>query len=130
MSDPFNFRRIALGMTGAVEGAHMKHPDFRVKGKIFATLHADDVWGVVKLTPEQQARLVGEHPATFLPESGAWGRQGYTRVRLESADEETLGEALTLAWQNVARAASSKPGTKPKPKPKTTSRRVTRRGPG
>jgi hypothetical protein len=123
MSNSTHFRGIALGMTGAVEGAHMKHPDFRVNGKIFATLHGDDVWGVVKLTPEQQIRFIEAHPGTFVPESGAWGRQGYTRVRLESADEETLGEALTIAWQNVARAASSKP----KSKPTATRRRVTRR---
>jgi hypothetical protein len=111
-------------MAEVVEGAHMKHPDFRVKGKIFATLHADDVWGVVKLTPEQQARFIGEHPATFVPESGAWGRQGYTRVRLEAVDEETLGEALTLAWQNVARAAAPKrkPASKTAPPRKPTRR--------
>jgi hypothetical protein len=89
-------------MTGAAEGAHMGHPDFRANGRIFATLHPGDQFGMVKLTPEQQQRFVREHPAAFTPENGAWGRQGCTRVRLESIDRETLGEAMTLAWQNTA----------------------------
>jgi hypothetical protein len=107
MSDSTDFRRIALGLLGAVEGAHMGHPDFRVGGKIFATLHADDVHGMVKLTPDQQQRLVEEHPAAFTFESGAWGRQGCTRVRLEAVDEETLGAALTMAWRDHARSPRS-----------------------
>jgi hypothetical protein len=97
-----DFRRIALGMTGAVEGAHMGHPDFRAGGRIFATLHHDDQFGMVKLTPEQQRRFVRDHPAAFAPENGAWGRQGCTRVRLDAIDHETLGEAMTMAWQNTA----------------------------
>jgi hypothetical protein len=105
------FRRIALGMADAVEGAHMGHPDFRVNGRIFATLHADKQHGMVKLTPEQQQQFVRDHPATFAPEHGAWGRQGCTRVRLTGADEETLGEAMTLAWRNHA-AARERPGAR------------------
>ncbi len=97
-----DFRRIALGMKGAVEGAHMGHPDFRINGKIFATLHADRKRGMVKLTPGQQEIFVREHPAAFAPESGAWGRQGCTAVRLDAVDEDTAGEAMTLAWQNSA----------------------------
>jgi hypothetical protein len=98
-----DFRRIALGMKYAVEGAHMGHPDFRVNGRIFATLHHDRLWGMVKLLPEQQRTFLRQDPEPFKPESGAWGRQGCTAVRLESVDEETLGEALTLAWQNTTR---------------------------
>jgi YjbR len=107
-----DFRRIALGLQDVVEGAHMGHPDFRVNGRIFATLHHDDRFGMVKLTPDQQQKFKREHPATFAPESGAWGRAGSTSVRLESADEDMLGEALTLAWQNTVKAreaASSRP---------------------
>jgi hypothetical protein len=95
------FRRIALGMKDAVEGAHMGHPDFRVNGRIFATLHADDTSGMVKLTPEQQRTFVREYPDAFVPENGAWGRQGSTAVRLEVAEEESVGAAMTLAWQNT-----------------------------
>lgn len=96
------FRRIALGMAGATEGAHMGHPDFRVNGRIFATLgHPDDGHGMVGLTPDQQQRFLGEAPAMFAPAAGAWGRQGSTMVRLASADAETIGEAMTLAWQNA-----------------------------
>jgi hypothetical protein len=105
---PKGFRRIALGMSAAVEGAHMGHPDFRVHGRIFATLHADSLRGMVKLTPEQQQQFVRDKPETFEPENGAWGRQGCTRVLLSAVDEETLGEALTLAWQNAARSAVAK----------------------
>lgn len=113
---PEVFRRIALAMNGVVEGAHMRHPDFRVHGKIFATLHPDQQWGMVKLTPEQQQRFVREAPATFAPEKGEWGRRGYTAVRLAVADEETLGEVMTLAWQNVLRKRRT---TQPKAKPRT-----------
>ena len=90
-----DFRRIALGMQGAVEGAHMGHPDFRVSNRIFASLHHDLKFGMVKLTPEQQAEFMRAHPDVFEPESGAWGRAVCTKVRLASADEETVGEALT-----------------------------------
>jgi hypothetical protein len=87
-------------MAGAIESAHMGHPDFRAKGKVFATLHADDKFGMVKLTPEQQQTFLESHPTAFTPESGAWGRAGCTRVELAAVETDTLGEAMTLAWQN------------------------------
>ncbi|MFL6279432.1 MAG: MmcQ/YjbR family DNA-binding protein [Vicinamibacterales bacterium] len=96
-----DFRRIALGMKDAIESAHMGHPDFRVDGRIFATLHGDLKWGMVKLTPEQQERFVAEAPACFVPEKGAWGLQGCTAVQLDVVDEDVLGEAMTLAWRNA-----------------------------
>ena len=99
------FRKIALGMQDAVEGAHMGHPDFRAAGRIFATLHADGRNGMVKLTPDQQSVFVRDYPDAFSPESGAWGRQGCTRVRLAGATEEVLGEAMTLAWRSAAARA-------------------------
>jgi hypothetical protein len=100
------FRRIALGLEGAVEGAHMGHPDFRVNGRIFATLHPDLESGMVKLTPEQQDALVRADPSAFAPENGAWGRQGCTAVRIAAVDDEALGEAITLAWRTLATAPS------------------------
>jgi hypothetical protein len=103
------FRRIALGMQGAIESAHMGHPDFRAHGRIFATLHDDHVFGMVKLTPDQQKQFLCNHPDAFAPENGAWGRQGCTRVRLDAVDEDTLGDAMTLAWQN---SAASRPRSK------------------
>jgi hypothetical protein len=106
---PERFRRIALGMQGAIEGAHMGHPDFRAGGRIFATLYPDNEHGMVKLTPEQQQTFVEENRGAFVPASGAWGRQGCTTVRLASADEATIGEAMTLAWQNaVTKTAASR----------------------
>jgi hypothetical protein len=102
-----DFRRIALGMKDSIESAHMGHPDFRVHGRIFATLHADLKYGMVNLTPEQQARLVTDAPKAFKPENGAWGLQGCTAVRLDRVDEDTLGEAMTLAWRNASEKASS-----------------------
>ena len=98
---PNQFRRIALGMSGAVEGSHMAHPDFRANGKIFATLYPDNQSGMVKLTPEQQEEFMRENPGMFSPASGAWGRQGCT------TDEATVGEAMTLAWQATAKKAAS-----------------------
>jgi hypothetical protein len=100
---PRDFRRIALGMQGALESAHMGHPDFRANGRIFATLYPDGQRGMVKLTPDQQQEFVQANPGTFVPASGAWGRQGCTSVRLDSADEATVGEAMTLAWQNTVK---------------------------
>jgi hypothetical protein len=111
-----DFRRIALGMKGAVEKAHMDHPDFRINGRIFATLHHDRKAGMVKLTPEQQQAFVRDHPAAFAPENGAWGRQGCTAVLLAKVDEETLGEALTLASRNVAEKAA--PRRRPAARPR------------
>ena len=103
-----DFRRLALAMKDAVEGAHMGHPDFRVGGRIFATLHGDNRYGMVKLSPEQQRQFIDNNGAAFAPENGAWGRQGCTAVHLESLDEETLGEAITLAWRNTVQAATQK----------------------
>jgi hypothetical protein len=104
--DAQRFRRIALGLEGAVEGAHMGHPDFRRGGRIFASLHAGMRTGMVKLTPQQQGEFMKTHPGAFQPESGAWGRQGCTRVHLAEAAEDAVGEALTLAWRNVPAAGS------------------------
>ena len=119
MTNASRFRRIALAMKDAVEGAHMGHPDFRVHGRIFATLHPDNKSGMVKLPPEEQQRFVREHSATFTPENGAWGRQGCTRVRLDAVDENTLGEAMTLAWQNTARAPAPRRSKQKRPTRKT-----------
>jgi hypothetical protein len=105
---PRDFRRIALGMQGAVEGEHMSHPDFRANGRIFATLSPDVEWGMVKLSAEQQAEFVRGEPETFVPAKGAWGRAGSTMVRLESADGDTVGEAMTLAWQGTVKAPKKK----------------------
>ena len=105
-----DFRRIVLGLENAVEGAHMGHPDFRLNGRIFATLHHDNEWGMVAVTPEQQQQLIRDHPTAFKPESGAWGRAGCTAVRLDSVDEDALGNAVTLAWQLAASKGPTKPG--------------------
>ena len=98
---PNEFRRLALKLDGTAEGAHMGHPDFRANGRIFATLYPDGQHGMVKLTPEQQQDFISTDSETFAPASGAWGRQGCTTVRLDSIDEDKLGEAMTLAWQNT-----------------------------
>lgn len=96
------FRRMALGLPEATEGAHMGHPDFRVGGKIFATLWPKDGWGMVKLTPEQQEAFVEAEPAIFVPVKGGWGRQGCTNVLLNRASRRRVGPALDAAWRNVA----------------------------
>jgi hypothetical protein len=93
------FRRLALSMQGAVESAHMGHPDFRANGRIFATLRSDDQWGMVKLTPAVQREVMRERPDVFVPSSGAWGRGGCTDVRLAAADESSLRSAMILAWE-------------------------------
>jgi len=100
---PTEFRRLALSLPEAVESSHMNHPDFRVRGKIFATLTgADELCGMVKLTPEQQRWFVQIEPKVFAPVKGGWGLRGATNVNVASATEETLRPALVAAWRNVA----------------------------
>jgi hypothetical protein len=96
------FRSLALGLPEAVEAAHMGHPDFRVGGKIFATLGPGEAWGMVKLNAEQQAVFVGTEPDVFQPVNGAWGRRGATYVRLEAATVAAVRQALVVAWRNTA----------------------------
>jgi hypothetical protein len=105
-----DFRELALAHQGAVEGAHMGHPDFRANGRIFATLQADERTGMVKVEPEEQAVLLREHPDVFTPAAGAWGRQGCTLVRLETATPRMLKPAMLLAWQE----AMAKPAPRPR----------------
>jgi hypothetical protein len=103
MPTPEDFRRIALSFPGAEEGSHMGHADFRVGGKIFATLGApDDAWGMAALMPEQQEDFMHLAPEAFRPAAGAWGRGGSTLVRLEAVPEELLEAALAAAWRKRA----------------------------
>lgn len=106
---PDDFRRMALAMKGVVEGSHQGHPDFRSHGRVVASLRANGERGMVKLTLEDQATLVGEHPQVFEPEAGAWGEQGYTRVWLDKADEESVGWALTRACAPTRQTKPPKP---------------------
>ena len=95
-----DFRRIALSLDGAEEGSHMGAVDFRVGGRIFATLAAvKHGYGNLMLTPEQQAAFVEDLPDVFLPVQGGWGRNGATHVRLEVASEDVLEGALRTAWK-------------------------------
>ena len=97
-----DFRTLALSFPEAVEGAHMGHPDFRVGGKIFATLQPDGQRGMVKLSPDQQAALMGADPEAFEPAAGAWGRQGSTLVNLKLAKKASVRKAVAAAWANTA----------------------------
>jgi len=95
-----DFRRLALSLPGAEEGSHMGSADFRVGGRIFATLAAQSKgYGNLMLTPELQADFVQEQPDVFLPIPGGWGRNGATHVRLAQADEDLLAGAVRTAWK-------------------------------
>jgi hypothetical protein len=97
------FREIALSLPEAVEAAHIDHPDFRVRGKIFATLGwPDESWGVVKLTPDQQGEIIARDPDMFEPVNGGWGRRGDTHVVLARATKTAARKVLGMAWCNVA----------------------------
>jgi len=96
------FRNLALDFPGAEERSHMDHPDFRVGGKIFATLGPGEEWGMVKLTPDQQAAFVESEPEAFEPIKGGWGAKGATKVNLDSAREPGVVRALDMAWRNTA----------------------------
>jgi hypothetical protein len=98
--DANDFRRIALSLEGTEESSHMGKPDFRVGGRIFATLASEDQgYGNLMLTPEQQATFVEELPEVFLPIAGGWGRMGMTHIRLAAASEDVLAGALRTAWK-------------------------------
>ena len=111
---PDGFRTLALALPGVEEKAHMGHPDFRVGGKIFATLGAPTAeWGMVSLTPEQQRAFCDSAPRVFVPVKGGWGLKGATNVHLKSATATALKPALLTAWRN---RAEPEPAAKPKPK--------------
>lgn len=103
------FRKIALEIPAAVEQAHMNHPDFRVAGKIFASLgYPDESWGMVKLTPAQQRAFIAQAPNVFKPCNGAWGRQGSTHVHLPSAAPRVVRAAFAAAAANIMSADKKK----------------------
>lgn len=100
---PADFRRIALSMPEASESSHMAHPDFRVGGKIFATLgYPDKDHGMVVLPPEEQARLVQTYPKVFAAAKGAWGKRGSTTIHLSAVEKSTLQRAIEIAWRKRA----------------------------
>jgi hypothetical protein len=97
------FRRIALSLPEAIEASHMGHADFRVGGKIFATLgYPSDRFGVVVLTPQDQELLVRDYPKTFAPASGSWGAAGSTTIVLRGANKRAVAIALESAWRKRA----------------------------
>lgn len=97
-----DFRSLALSLPEAAEDSHMCHPDFRVRGKIFATLWPGGEMGMVKLSPEQQATFVRTEPVVFKPVAGTWGKRGCTAVCLAPATEPAVRQALVAAWRNTA----------------------------
>jgi hypothetical protein len=114
-----DFRRIALTLPDSTEASHFGNPDFRVGGKIFATLSLErDGFGVLLLTPEQQAGMVQDEPAVFSPVPGGWGRAGSTRVLLAKIAPDVLEGALRTAWQNriAKNARAKKPSKTAKPR--------------
>ncbi len=97
------FRKLALSLPETSEVGHMGHPDFRVGGKIFATLgYPDDGWAMLKLTPLEQMLFVQAEPEVFVPVKGAWGKRGATNVRLRGAKKAGVTKALAAAWRNTA----------------------------
>jgi hypothetical protein len=120
-----DFRGIALDLEGAVESAHMGHPDFRVNGRIFATLQANLESGAVMLAPEEQHELLRTHPKTFTPASGAWGRQGSTMVRLAGAEPAAVRGAVLMAWQRALTLPMRKPASRKSTTRKSATRKST-----
>jgi hypothetical protein len=111
-------------MEGAIESSHMDHPDFRVGNRIFATLTHDEQMGMVSLPPgEVQQEFIRAHPSAFSMVNGAWGLQGATRVHLESAEEDAVGEAVTTAWRHAVMKGPTR-GTKSTTRTKATKKAV------
>jgi hypothetical protein len=104
-----DFRKLALSFPEAIESAHMHHPDFRVRGKIFATLgYPNKDWAVVKLTPDEQKHFIQSDPRVFQPVKGAWGRRGNANVYLPAAKIDIVRKAVAAAWRNTAPKRLSK----------------------
>jgi hypothetical protein len=120
-----DFRELALGLEGAIESAHMGHPDFRANGRIFATLQANMESGCVMLAPDEQQEFLRTHPKTFTPASGAWGRQGSTMVLLAGAQPAAVRSAIVTAWER----ALSLPPRRPSTRKATATRNTTTRRP-
>lgn len=100
--DANDFRRAATDLPEVEEREHQDHPDFRVGGKVFASLGRDGAWGMVKLDPDDQARRVAKDPALYEPFAGAWGKHGCTKVHLARCKDAEARDALAAAWRNVA----------------------------
>ena len=112
-------RPILFGVPLVLGLLEVGHPALLPGDDIFATIAPDAKWGMVKLSPDQQAEFVRTEPETFVPAAGAWGRSGCTMVQFATADGDTLGEAMTLAWQGTVNTRSktkTKPTSKAKPK--------------
>ena len=104
-----DFRRLALSLPGAVEGSHFGNADFRVGGKIFATLSlAKQGYGILLLTPEQQAGMVEDEPEIFSAIPNGWGRNGATRIALAKVSSDILKAALQTAWRRRAPKTAAK----------------------
>jgi hypothetical protein len=98
-----DFRRLAFALPETEERVHMNHPDFRVAGKIFATLgYPDKTRGMVKLSPEDQHYFSKDYPDVFTPVKGTWGRRGATSVNLKAVKKDVLSKAIQAAWRNIA----------------------------
>jgi hypothetical protein len=124
------FRRMALSLEGAEEKSHMNHPDFRVGGKVFATLgYPDETRGMVKLWPDQQQALVAADPAAFQPVKGAWGKGGCTQVILKAAKTEKVREAMKAAWERGTTPIGSAAGRPRSGQAKKPGGRASRRTP-
>jgi hypothetical protein len=103
---PEQFRRLAVSASGAEEHEHQHHPDFRIGGKIFATMgYPDETRAMLKLTPEQQAEFIHDHPNVFSPSAGKWGEKGCTSVALRKATKAIMQPAVEAARQNAMWAA-------------------------
>ncbi len=97
------FRKMALSLPEVVEASHMEHPDFRVGGRIFATLgYPDEKHAVLGLPSEEQRKLIAARPEVFAPAAGAWGRRGSTCVLLSKAQTGEVRRGLAHAWRKVA----------------------------
>jgi hypothetical protein len=124
-----DFRAMALNLPNTAEAVHSNHPDFRVRGAIFATLgYPSRLWGMVALSPEQQARFCAAEPDVFVPVKGVWGREGATQVRLGAARKPSVRTALRTAWRYRAaqaqtvkkKAATRKRSAAPAPRSRRT----------
>jgi YjbR len=97
---PSQFRSLALSIPEVMEGSHMDHADFRIHGKVFATLgYPDESFGMVKLSPREQRSLIKKSPAAFAPIAGAWGKSGATKVNLAKARSAEVHDALEIAHE-------------------------------
>ena len=102
MVDVETFRELALSFEEAVEQPHFHKSSFRIRKKIFASLDEEKKAIVVKFSDHEQVTFVALASTSIAPVKGAWGKQGWTEIDLQTISEDILSYAIKTSYCRVA----------------------------